>query len=112
MNPYESIAAAVHAAYPELDAGDIQPTAPPNLAMGDVALPMFLAARKLKAPPPKLAAEAAEKVAFGPEVRSASAAGPYLNLKLERAVFARAIVGEVLAQGHWRVILSGSGIVI
>lgn len=99
MNPFSSLIEPIIAAFPALAPEDIQFGAPPRLDMGDVAIPMFLPARKLKAAPPKLAAEAAGKVRFGAEVLSAGATGPYLNLRLDRAVFARAIAGEVLRQG-------------
>ncbi len=99
MNPFAHLISPLLDAYPELDAADIAFTTPPNLELGDVAVPMFLAARKLKAPPPKLAAAAAAEVNFGDEVLSVTAAGPYLNLKLDRAIFARNIVEAVLAAG-------------
>lgn len=99
MKPFERLVTPILAAFPELGAEDISVGAPPKLDMGDVAIPMFLAAKKLKAAPPKLAAEAAEKVAFGPEVIEAKPMGPYLNLRLDRGAFGRAIVGGVLEAG-------------
>ena len=99
VKPFETLVEPICAAFPELDAQDIVFSAPPNVALGDVAIPFFLAARKLKAPPAKLAAQAAEQVHFGPEVRAAEAAGPYLNLKLDRDVFARAIIAAILEDG-------------
>ncbi|MBX3177383.1 MAG: arginine--tRNA ligase [Candidatus Hydrogenedentes bacterium] len=99
MNPFERLVTPILAAFPELGAEDISVGAPPKLDMGDVAIPMFLAARKLKAAPPKLAAEAAQKVAFGPEVTEAKPMGPYLNLRLDRGAFGRAIVSGVLEAG-------------
>lgn len=99
MNPFESIVAPILAAFPELSAEDISVGTPPKIEMGDVAIPLFLAAKKLKTPPPKLAAEAAEKVAFGPEVTEAKPLGPYLNLRLDRGAIGRQIVAGVLAAG-------------
>lgn len=100
MNPFESLIAPILAAFPELSAGDISVGTPPKLDMGDVAIPMFLAAKKLKSPPPKLAAEAAEKVQFGPEVTEAKPMGPYLNLRLDRGAIGRKIVAGVLESGE------------
>jgi arginyl-tRNA synthetase len=100
VNPFEPLITPILEAFPELDPGDITFGPPPRLDLGDVAIPMFPAARKLKAAPPKLAAEAAAKVRFGPAVSSATASGPYLNLKLDRALFARAIVAEILRAGN------------
>ena len=98
MNPFESLVAPLLKAYPGLEAADIQFKPPPKLDLGDVAVPMFLPARKLKAPPPKIAQEAAERVEFGEEVLAAEAAGPYLNLKLDRSAFARAFFDRVRAR--------------
>lgn len=99
MNPFSSLVPPILAAFPELSAEDISFGPPPKLELGDVAIPMFLAAKKLKSAPPKLAAEIAEKAVFGPEVLEAKPAGPYLNLKLDRGAFARKIVGSVLEAG-------------
>ncbi|MCF6284894.1 MAG: arginine--tRNA ligase, partial [Candidatus Hydrogenedentes bacterium] len=99
MNPFESLVAPILAAFPELSAEDLSFGTPPKLDMGDVAIPMFLAARKLKAAPPKIAAEAAEKIAFGPEVLEAKPMGPYLNLRLDRGTIGRKIIASVLDAG-------------
>ena len=110
MNPFASLIAPLCEAFPGLDAEDIQFNPPPNIALGDVAIPMFLPARKLKSAPPKLAAEAAAKVAFGAEVLEAKAAGPYLNLKLDRGAFARRIAAAALEEGaHFGSNGSGAG---
>ncbi len=99
MNPFDRLIAPLLEAFPGLAAEDIAFTAAPKLELGDVAIPMFILAKKLGTPPPKLAADAAQRAAFGPEVRLAAAAGPYLNLKLDRAVFAREIVEDILGAG-------------
>ena len=84
MNLFQPLVEPILKVFPELDAEDLSFNPPPNLDMGDVAIPMFSAAKKLKTAPPKIAARAAEEVRFGTEVVSAKAAGPYLNLKLDR----------------------------
>jgi len=99
MNPFESLQSAIAAAMPGLERDDIVLGAPPNLELGDVAVPMFLPAKKVKQPPPKLAAAIAEAADFGGAVTEVKPAGPYLNLKLDRGLFARSIVGEVLSAG-------------
>jgi arginyl-tRNA synthetase len=71
----------------------------PKLELGDVALPAFLAARKLKAAPPQIAARIAQEVQFGPEVQGVTVTGPYVNFRLNRGAFARNIVGAILAEG-------------
>lgn len=99
MNPFSSLIPPILAAFPDLTAEDFSFGTPPKLDLGDVAIPLFIPAKKLQTAPPKLAAEIAQKVAFGPEVVEAKPAGPYLNLKLDRATFAKKIVGAVLAAG-------------
>ncbi len=99
MDPYKTLTDPLLCAFPELAASDLSFTTPPNQALGDVAVPMFLAARKLKCAPPALAVQAAERAQFGPEVVSASPAGPYLNLKLDRSRVGRDILEAVLREG-------------
>lgn len=99
MTVFQPIVDALRAAYPHLRAEHIGFGQPPKLEMGDVALPLFLAAKHLGTLPPRLAAEMAAGVSFGPLVREARAAGPYLNLKLDRGAFIRAMVAEVLRAG-------------
>ena len=81
---YEPIVNALMAYDPSLAAEDIAFNAPPSLEMGDVAIPMFSIAKKRKTAPAVLAQEIAAKVNFGAYVSSAAAAGPYVNLKLDR----------------------------
>jgi len=92
---YEPIADAIRAAYPEIQREELVFAAPPKKAMADVAVRLFLAARTLGMPPPKLAAEICEKVAFGPEVTEATAAGPYLNLRVNRSLLGREVIRRV-----------------
>jgi len=99
VNPFSSLVAPVLRACPELAPEDVVPGTPPSLELGDVAIPMFLPAKKLRQAPPKLAQDLAARVDFGPLVREHNAAGPYLNLKLDRRHFAREIVAEVLESG-------------
>ncbi len=110
MNAFASIEQPILAAFPELDAADLVFVPPPKLELGDVALRTFEAGRKLKMAPPQLAARIAKEVAFGPEVREASTAGPYVNFRLDRATFARAIVSGILDEGaHFGSNDSGAG---
>lgn len=99
VNPFEVLSAPIIAAYPELAPEDLQFAPAPNLEVGDVALRVFLAAPKLKMPPPKLAAAIAENVEFGSAAASVTAAGPYVNFKLDRGAFGRRIVSAILKEG-------------
>ncbi|HOE65382.1 MAG TPA: arginine--tRNA ligase [Candidatus Hydrogenedentes bacterium] len=110
MNTYASISAPILAAFPGLTPGDLIYTAPPKPDMGDLALRTFEAAKKLGMAPPQLAAAIAEKAAFGPEVRDAFVAGPYLNFRLDRGALGRGIVAAVFDQGaHYGSNASGRG---
>jgi len=79
---------------------DISFVAPPSVTLGDVSLPCFFPAKRLKTSPTQIAAEIAEKADFGFLVIEAKAAGPYLNLRLDRPRFARAIVETILGEGE------------
>ncbi|HNR33148.1 MAG TPA: arginine--tRNA ligase [Candidatus Hydrogenedentes bacterium] len=98
MNPFQHLAAPIAAAYPGLEPDDIGFGPPPNLELGDVAVHLFQAAKKLRTAPAKLAAALAG-ADLGPRVIEAQAAGPYLNLRVDRAAFAREIVDAILASG-------------
>lgn len=69
---------------------------PPDEKMGDLALPCFRLAGKLKKKPPEVAADFAAALAgSGSPVAGASAAGAYVNIRLDRAALAAAVLGEV-----------------
>lgn len=99
MNVFAPLAGPILQQFPELEPGDLNFAPAPKLDLGDVALRMFEAARKLSLPPNALATKIAAEVTFGPGVESVAPAGPYLNFKLDRAVFAQQIVQGILAAG-------------
>ncbi len=99
MNLFESLSDAIRVHFPELDEVDLQFAEPPKSDVGDLALRTFIAAKKLGMSPPEFAGRIAEDVAFGPEVASAEAAGPYVNFRVNRAPFARRIVQEIFERG-------------
>ena len=98
MNPYTPITESLCKHYPEIDPADLVYSKPPSADLGDVALAMFPLARTLKSAPPKIAAEVAEKVDFGPLVQEVTPTGPYLNFKLNRSQAIRNIVSTVLTE--------------
>lgn len=98
MNPFHTLTGPIAAACPGLDPDDIGFGLPPKLELGDVAVHLFQAGRKLGLSPARLAATLA-KADLGPRVLASRAAGPYLNLRVDRAAFARDIVGAILAEG-------------
>ena len=99
MNIFQPLIRTLLDKFPELDESDLIFAPAPNPEVGDVALRSFLAAKKLKLPPPAAASLIADKVAFGPEVMAVSCAGPYVNFKLDREVFGRQIVADVFNAG-------------
>ena len=99
MHTYESLAAPIIAAFPELTASDLMFAPAPKVDIADVALRTFEPAKKLGMAPPQLAARIRDEVKFGPEVTAVSLAGPYVNFKLDRGAFGRSIVERVLAEG-------------
>jgi len=74
----------------------------PDLERGDFAFPCFPLAKERRAPPPKIAAEIASKVATGGRIAKAVAVGPYVNLFVDRAQFAL----DLAASGRDVVVVS------
>ncbi len=71
----------------------------PDLERGDFAFPCFPLAKERKAPPPRIAAEIAAKVALGGRVVKAEAVGPYVNVTVDRARLTQETLEEVAAKG-------------
>ncbi len=99
MNPFDVLSEPILARFPDLEPADLVYGQPPKPELGDVALRLFESAKKLKQSPVKIAATISEEVKFGPEVQGVSVTGPYLNFKLDRGVFGRPIVAQILAEG-------------
>jgi arginyl-tRNA synthetase len=69
---------------------------PPNPEMGDIGFPMFSYAKILRKGPPQIAQMAANALVSA-EGGTVEAQGPYLNVRLNRALTARAVLGEVFS---------------
>jgi arginyl-tRNA synthetase len=67
---------------------------PPKPELGDLAFPVFPFAKVFRTPPPRLAEEASSRLAGSPG-GEASAAGPYINVRLDRGQTARAVIDAV-----------------
>lgn len=78
---------------------DLRLEQPRDHALGDYSFPCFQLAQALKKPPPGIAAELARKLASSLPGISATAAGPYLNFRINRGVLARSVIGEIEAKG-------------
>jgi len=77
---------------------EIKVEAPRDPTLGDLAVPCFTLAKALKLAPPAAASALAAKLAELPGL-SVVATGPYLNFKVERALLARTVVGEIESRG-------------
>ncbi|MFB5265188.1 arginine--tRNA ligase [Paenibacillus enshidis] len=75
---------------------------PPNPEWGDAALPCFVFAKSRRMAPQNAAAEIAEELAQVHGVQ-AEAAGPYVNLKLDPAVYAPALLEQIGAEDFGRL---------
>jgi arginyl-tRNA synthetase len=77
---------------------DIIAENPPGPEMGDIGFPMFGFAKRLHKGPPLIAQAVSARLAKeAPGGGSFEAKGPYVNIRLDRAASARAILGEALA---------------
>ena len=70
---------------------------PPRTDMGDLSFPLFPFAKDFRKAPPALAAELAE--ALGGEPSGVSAAGPYLNVRVDRGASMAGILAAVETAG-------------
>lgn len=94
-----AIAALVARALSLPEGTDVAVTSPPNRDMGDYAVAMFPFAKALKAAPPALAAKVVAAFRPGEGLASATAAGPFVNFRVDRGAFFAQVVADVLAQG-------------
>lgn len=109
---YPHVAAAL-APYTGLDVAEVQRllAPPPDSKLGDVAFPCFPLAKALKKAPPAIAQELAEKInatALPSPLASITAAGPYLNIYLDRPA-AAAILTESALLDDWGSSHTGDG---
>src|SRR5690349_1401259 len=81
----------------DVRAEDLKVDAPPRPELGDFAVGMFAPAKALKQAPPALAARVAGALAGSGIIRSATAAGPFVNVTVDRAaMFAQLARGELV----------------
>ncbi|MBI4556830.1 MAG: arginine--tRNA ligase [Candidatus Hydrogenedentes bacterium] len=110
MKAFNILATPILRAFPQLAPADLTFAPPPKLDLGDLTLRTFDCAKKLQVAPVHLASAIATDVRFGTDVRAVTPAGPYVNFKLNRDVFGKAIVSEILGTGpHYGSDGSGNG---
>ncbi len=71
---------------------------PPDTAMGDYAFPCFRLAKTMRKAPPAIAAELAQQVEKPAFVEKIEVKGAYLNFFLDKASFAKVVLGEIAAE--------------
>jgi arginyl-tRNA synthetase len=69
---------------------------PPNPELGDLALPCFALAKKMRKPPQGIAGEVASRIKPSGLVSGAGAEGPYVNFFLDWEKFSGLVLKEVL----------------
>jgi arginyl-tRNA synthetase len=70
---------------------------PPDAALGDIAFPCFALAKERRQAPPLIAKELATRLAADEVIARAVAAGPYLNVFLDRTRVVPAVVAAAFA---------------
>lgn len=86
---------AALAAETELPEDEIRIEQPRDAERGDLAFPCFALAKKLRNAPPRIAAELVPRVEARLSAISATAAGPYINFRIERRTLASEILGTI-----------------
>lgn len=110
----QALGAALGHAPEQLPALERALTEPPSLAMGDLAFPCFQLARQLRAAPPKIAADLAARIQGDALIARAVAAGPYVNVYLNRPEAARRVLGAILPEpdGYGRRNVGGDQVIV
>src|SRR4051812_49947836 len=74
-------------------------TLPQHAGQGDFAYPCFPLAKKLRKPPPAIAAELAAAIQPTPSIVKIEALSGYLNFFVDAAEFARRTLGRIAEEG-------------
>ncbi|AEE16334.1 arginine--tRNA ligase [Treponema brennaborense] len=86
---------------PDVAPGSLTAETPPNPEMGDVGIPLFQFAKLFRMAPPIIAQKTAAYACAHPSAAVTgcfTAAGPYVNVKLNKSAAVSAILGRVAAQ--------------
>ena len=92
---------------PEIDEKLVRVENPPRPEMGDLGSPMFPFAKMFRMAPPAIAASVAQSLKKSAENDASlaslgefDAAGPYVNIKLNKAASASGILASIVSQGE------------
>ena len=91
----------------DVPADALTPETPPNPELGDIAFPVFAFAKLLRKGPPQIAQEVARRLgaaaaagtAGSPPRGTVSAAGPYVNIRLDRPAVTSEVLDAVSREG-------------
>lgn len=84
--------------FPTIGENDILISTPPDIKMGDIAIPLFALSKKLNIPLHSLSELCIPIVDVKPYVVKVERAGGYLNLFLDRNIIAGEIVKQVFSE--------------
>ncbi|MDR1950363.1 MAG: arginine--tRNA ligase [Spirochaetaceae bacterium] len=85
-----------------VDASEVIAETPPRPELGDLGFPMFGFAKRLRQSPSRIAAALAAALSADPAAQGVAITpeGPYVNIRLNRAETAAAILANVLGEGE------------
>ncbi len=95
-NPCADEIAKAVAVLTGVDIGEIKVEAPPRPELGDFAVGMFPVAKALREAPPQVAARIAAALQPAGFIASATALGPFVNIKVDRAAALRWVMEAAL----------------
>lgn len=96
-NPCAAEIARAVAQLTSVEASQIVVESPPRPELGDFAIGMFPVAKALRQPPPQVAARVAAELAATGFIASATATGPFVNVRVDRAAAFRWVIDAVRA---------------
>jgi arginyl-tRNA synthetase len=110
MDPFASRIRTALASQTGLEEQGLRLESPRDPSLGDYAFPCFPLAKTLRKAPPAIAAELAEGLSAELEGIEASATGPYVNFRVDRALLAETVLGGVREAGEaWGGSREGEG---
>src|SRR5262245_19409219 len=104
-NPFADAARDVVAGTTGVPAAELKVEAPPRPELGDFAVGLFPAAKRLGKAPPVIAKEVAAAYTPGEFLATATAAGPFVNFTVQRAAafhwtITHAIAADLVSRQH------------
>ncbi|MDR0539207.1 MAG: arginine--tRNA ligase, partial [Spirochaetaceae bacterium] len=98
-----------------ISAENITVSAPPDPALGDITIALFPFAKQLRKSPAQIAAETAALLQKECGKAGVTAAGPYLNIRIDRMAAARVVLERIFdtRSNYWRIsTLTGKKIMV